>query len=222
METSAHRAPNGHNDQTTADSDSTAQTAEIVEAHLELVRPFSEWLDETIAADRDLGGIVSRVKQRLADFEAWILSIKTCSYEVASHHAVGSWAVEAHLKGPRTVVVKGPAPGATVEIHADDEEEAAWILGDEFLGYMSTQCQDFFNMEELLLRLLQTQARIEQEKLELSQPPEAIVQSRIRLLKRYNDVKDVGQQLIGLVAENRGVPVGKVYEEGEFGVTGDD
>lgn len=55
-----------------------------------------------------------------------------------------------------------------------------------------------------------------------SQPPEAIVQTHIELLKSYNDVKDVGQQLIGLVAENRGVPVGKLYEDGEFGVTADD
>jgi hypothetical protein len=32
-------------------------------------------------------------------------------------------------------------------------------------------------------------------------------------------MKDIGQQLIGLVAENRGVPVRTLYEQGEFGVS---
>lgn len=55
-----------------------------------------------------------------------------------------------------------------------------------------------------------------------SQPPEAIVQAHIRLLKEYNDMKDMGQQLIGLIAENRGTPIGKLYEDGQYGVTTDD
>jgi hypothetical protein len=55
-----------------------------------------------------------------------------------------------------------------------------------------------------------------------SQPAEATVQTRIRRLKEYNDMKDIGQQLIGLVAENRGVRVGTLYENGEYGVAADD
>lgn len=55
-----------------------------------------------------------------------------------------------------------------------------------------------------------------------SQPAEVIVQTHIRRLKEYNDMKDIGQQLIGLVAENRGVPVGTLYESGEFGVSAKD
>ncbi len=56
----------------------------------------------------------------------------------------------------------------------------------------------------------------------LSQPAEETVQQHIRLLREYNDLKDVGQQLIGLVAENRGVPVGRFYEDGQYSVTADD
>jgi hypothetical protein len=37
-------------------------------------------------------------------------------------------------------------------------------------------------------------------------------------LQEYNDIKDIGQQLIGLIAENRGVPVRTLYETGEYGV----
>lgn len=55
-----------------------------------------------------------------------------------------------------------------------------------------------------------------------SQPPEDTVQTHIRRLKEYNNLKDIGQQLIGLIAENRGVRVGTLYETGEFGVSADD
>lgn len=55
-----------------------------------------------------------------------------------------------------------------------------------------------------------------------SQSPEEIVQRHIRLLKEYNDMKDIGQQMIGLIAENRGIPVRSLYESGEYGVTADD
>jgi hypothetical protein len=52
-----------------------------------------------------------------------------------------------------------------------------------------------------------------------SQPPEATVQTYIRGLQEYNEIKDIGQQLIGLIAENRGVPIRTLYENGEYGVS---
>jgi Swi5 len=55
-----------------------------------------------------------------------------------------------------------------------------------------------------------------------SQPAENTVQTHIRRLKDYNDMKDIGQQLIGLIADNRGVPIGGLYEDGQYGVTADD
>ena len=36
------------------------------------------------------------------------------------------------------------------------------------------------------------------------------------MLHDYNDIKDVGQGLLGMIADNRGVRVGELYEE--FGV----
>lgn len=44
----------------------------------------------------------------------------------------------------------------------------------------------------------------------------------IRLLRQYNKTKDVGQQLIGLIAESRGVPLGTLYRDGCYGVGPDD
>ncbi|KAF4922850.1 DNA repair protein SWI5-like protein [Colletotrichum viniferum] len=46
----------------------------------------------------------------------------------------------------------------------------------------------------------------------------AAVARHVKLLREYNEIKDVGQQLMGLVAENRGATVGSLYETGEFGV----
>ncbi|KAF6807106.1 duf1337 domain-containing protein [Colletotrichum sojae] len=46
----------------------------------------------------------------------------------------------------------------------------------------------------------------------------AVVARHVKLLREYNQIKDVGQQLMGIVAENRGVTVGSLYKSGEFGV----
>jgi hypothetical protein len=42
------------------------------------------------------------------------------------------------------------------------------------------------------------------------------VKNHIKLLHDYNDIRDVGQGLIGMIADNRGVRVGELYAE--FGV----
>lgn len=54
------------------------------------------------------------------------------------------------------------------------------------------------------------------------QPAEVTVDSHIRLLRQYNKTKDVGQQLIGLIAESRGVPLGALYRDDAYGVGPDD
>ena len=49
-----------------------------------------------------------------------------------------------------------------------------------------------------------------------------VVKNHIGLLQQYNEMRDVGQELIGVVAESRGVSLGTIYQEGEFGVGADD
>jgi hypothetical protein len=49
-----------------------------------------------------------------------------------------------------------------------------------------------------------------------SQPAAVTVKKHIKLLHDYNDIRDVGQGLIGMIADNRGVRIGELYEE--FGV----
>lgn len=54
------------------------------------------------------------------------------------------------------------------------------------------------------------------------QPADTTVEDHIRLLRQYNKTKDVGQQLIGLIAESRAVPLATVYQDGAYGVGPDD
>ncbi|PQE13603.1 hypothetical protein CJF31_00005055 [Rutstroemia sp. NJR-2017a BVV2] len=66
--------------------------------------------------------------------------------------------------------------------------------------------------------LLAQRQRLADAKQELRAPADETVKRHIRLLHQYNDIKDVGQGLLGMVAENRGVRIGELYADGEFGV----
>ncbi|KAI5208571.1 hypothetical protein E4T39_01422 [Aureobasidium subglaciale] len=46
------------------------------------------------------------------------------------------------------------------------------------------------------------------------------IKSQIRQLQQYNDIKDIGTQLMGLIAEKRGCRIGEVQEE--FGINAED
>jgi hypothetical protein len=48
------------------------------------------------------------------------------------------------------------------------------------------------------------------------QPAAETVKKHIKLLHDYNDIRDVGQGLVGMIADNRGVRIGELYDE--FGV----
>ncbi|THY81979.1 hypothetical protein D6C93_09364 [Aureobasidium pullulans] len=48
----------------------------------------------------------------------------------------------------------------------------------------------------------------------------AKIKSQIRQLSQYNDIKDIGTQLMGLIAEKRGCRIAEVQEE--FGISADD
>lgn len=51
------------------------------------------------------------------------------------------------------------------------------------------------------------------------QPPAETVKKHIKLLHDYNDIRDVGQGLVGMIADNRGVRIGELYEEFGVGLT---
>ncbi|KAM0317352.1 hypothetical protein ACHAO8_002450 [Botrytis cinerea] len=94
----------------------------------------------------------------------------------------------------------------------------------------SSQRQDAFLAEIKAMKLTSIQARNANLKAEIAQkrqkiqeiteglekPAKQTVKRHIKLLHDYNDIKDVGQGLLGMIADNRGVRVGELYEE--FGV----
>ncbi|KAH8663582.1 Swi5-domain-containing protein [Tricladium varicosporioides] len=60
-------------------------------------------------------------------------------------------------------------------------------------------------------------ARLEEITKDLTAPAAKTVKTHIKLLHDYNDIKDIGQGLVGMIAENRGVRIRELYEE--FGVS---
>jgi DNA repair protein Swi5/Sae3 len=61
--------------------------------------------------------------------------------------------------------------------------------------------------------LISYRERKNQSTITPSQEPSAIVQRHIRLLHQYNEIKDIGQGLMGLIAEARGVRYADVQKE---------
>lgn len=49
-------------------------------------------------------------------------------------------------------------------------------------------------------------------------PAGETVKKHITLLHDYNDIRDVGQGLIGMIADNKGVRIGELYEEFKVGL----
>ncbi|KAA8567573.1 hypothetical protein EYC84_008048 [Monilinia fructicola] len=94
----------------------------------------------------------------------------------------------------------------------------------------SSQRQDAFFAEMKAMKISSIQTRSAQLRSEitqkrekvleisqgLEQPARETVKKHIKLLHDYNDIKDVGQGLLDLIAQNRGVRAGELYEE--FGV----
>ncbi|KAF3283868.1 hypothetical protein TWF970_001039 [Orbilia oligospora] len=68
---------------------------------------------------------------------------------------------------------------------------------------------------ESQLEILNSQVSSTTEKLE--NPPKATIKQHIKLLHDFNEIRDVGLHLIGMIADERGVGLKEVL--GEFGVT---
>jgi DNA repair protein Swi5/Sae3 len=75
---------------------------------------------------------------------------------------------------------------------------------------------------DLQSKIASMQAQLTSTNTQLSDPSraDAIVKAHIKLLHSYNEIKDVGLGLMGLIADGRGVRLREVMEE--FGVGGKD
>jgi DNA repair protein Swi5/Sae3 len=75
---------------------------------------------------------------------------------------------------------------------------------------------------DLQSKIASTQTQLTYTNTQLSDPSraDAVVKAHIKLLHSYNEIKDVGLGLMGLIADGRGVRLGEVMAE--FGVGGKD
>ncbi|KAL2013529.1 hypothetical protein VTN00DRAFT_1054 [Thermoascus crustaceus] len=77
------------------------------------------------------------------------------------------------------------------------------------------------SISDLESQIAQTESQLAETKSKLkSDEPAKTVQRHIRLLHAYNEIKDVGQGLMGLIADARGVR--QVDVQSEFGVAAND
>ncbi|KAK4246088.1 hypothetical protein C7999DRAFT_15754 [Corynascus novoguineensis] len=186
---------------------------------LSLVSSFEGWLTRNREADGDRN-IINRVQRRLSSYRRWLGAVQSPEN---SSDDLEPWVMDVQVTsgddGEHVVVVRGPGSSEPIQIVTKEDTELKYLLNDNYLGYMTKICHAFSKAEDTLRELFRITSELNEETSHLSQPADATVKTYIRSLQEYNDMKDIGQQLIGLVAENRGVPVRSLYEAGEFGVT---
>ncbi|KAL8679225.1 MAG: hypothetical protein Q9186_004467 [Xanthomendoza sp. 1 TL-2023] len=58
-----------------------------------------------------------------------------------------------------------------------------------------------------------TKVKLDEAAAKLNPHPAQTVNKHIRLLREYNHIRDIGTSLMGIIANNRQVPMKRVYED---------
>jgi len=200
--------------------DSDDATTAAIRTQTSLATSFHQWLAQKTDDDGDRNGVIARVQSRLDSYKQWLSQANTVPIKVPED--AESWVMQARVQSGNedgsVIIVTGPGSGEPIDIATKDERELRYLMSDNYLGYMTKICHAFGKSQDTLRLLLHTTSELQEAESELSQPAETTVKTYIRRLQEYNDIKDIGQQLIGFIAENRGVSVRTIYEQGEFGV----
>ncbi|CZT49731.1 uncharacterized protein RSE6_10615 [Rhynchosporium secalis] len=109
---------------------------------------------------------------------------------------------------------KSKSPMAMKSFKASDVSQNKDVLMAELkaIKIASIQARNASLEEEIRKK----KAKLDEVTRELKHPAAETVKLHIKLLHDYNDIRDVGQGLVGMIADNRGVRIGELYEE--FGV----
>ncbi|RAL10079.1 SWI5/SAE3 family protein [Aspergillus homomorphus CBS 101889] len=76
------------------------------------------------------------------------------------------------------------------------------------------------SIADLQAQTADLEVQIAEAKAQLKNDPKTTVQRHIRLLHEYNEIKDIGQGLLGLIADARGVR--QIDVQREYGVSDQD
>ncbi|KAL1838743.1 hypothetical protein VTJ49DRAFT_2241 [Mycothermus thermophilus] len=196
----------------TNDTPLTSPSSDVMESAIQtqmsLVSSFDSWLASkaTAAPPGPLRDVVAKVQQRLDSYKRWLAAASKTPHSLPEEEVDDqSWDMEARTQADDgSVLVTGPGSGEPIRMSVE-EKEAQDLMSD--VGSMVQVCSSFAKAQTTLQALIQTVCETEKESSHLTQDPDATVKAYIRNLQDYNEMKDIGQQLISLVAENRDVPV---------------
>lgn len=118
---------------------------------------------------------------------------------------------------PKPVAMKVPnsrkkSPNTTFS--APEGSQSKEILKAEMKAMKISSIQA--RISSLEAEIASKRAKLEEVTKGLKYPAAETVKKHIKLLHDYNDIRDVGQGLVGMIADNRGVTIGTLYDE--FGV----
>ena len=194
-------------------------------------------------ADRHYAGFRARMKSHLETYKSEILKVK--SGAAWNESSIKIWKPISHGRadsisqsGSVKFVVRGPHPDDIHEVIVENADEITCVEKGGYINIVNqavsnspshgvrtsypltgpTQSSLLLELDRVVGYIFEACDSIRAESAGLRRSSRAIVDDHVCLLKQYNEMKDTGQQLIGLVAENRGVPVGGLYQTLEYGV----
>ncbi|KAK8169926.1 Swi5-domain-containing protein [Phyllosticta citrichinensis] len=112
-----------------------------------------------------------------------------------------------------------PIPGAHLAQSDDQQEDKVPNVKDKRLADMMRRTADLDTaLADICARRadLETNWTHDGSRTALDEA-KAVIKEHIRLLHDYNEIRDVGQGLFGIIAESRGVRVKDIHEE--FGIS---
>ncbi|KAB5550817.1 Swi5-domain-containing protein [Coniochaeta sp. 2T2.1] len=192
----------------------------IVDSQIQSIEELEMWLRDRSSSNRIYEIIASSLYPVLASNKDKLLEAKRAPTTL-SPSASSSWSPISWTRtSAATVTVTGVGENwhEAVELQADGDNDIDSI--ENFLGVLQISFDNIVATEVQISRLAELMSSVESST--VSGSPAETVYDHIELLGQYNDAKDIAQQLIGLIADNRGVPVGSLYQHDQYGVGPED
>lgn len=193
------------------------QTTLLSAADCNFLEALQDSLPAEAANGRGCGGLLTAILDHLDRFKEHLHADGAGTEHDQYDNVWGPVMAEACTsRGKSEVTITGPGPEDRFHVPVTSPEDASRTLA--FVVGIDAVCRVIKDMHSHCVLVFQKRQELEAGQSRLKQTAESTVDEHINLLRQYNKVKDVGQQLIGLNADNRGVPVGSLYADEHYGV----